>query len=221
MFYAAVFYFYSMEVLSVNISEPRQIEWNGLSEFTGIYKFPVESPIHLGRNSVTADTIADRKVHGGVHKACYLFSALQYPYWTSRYPDLDWQWGMFGENLTIQGMDEGAMRIGDIYRIGSALVQVSMPREPCYKLGIRFGSQKILKQFIAHGYSGTYVRVLEEGTVKSGDKLDVRELSDNTLTVRQCFLLYYAREKSAHLLKLAIENQALPQYKRDKLARYQ
>jgi MOSC domain-containing protein YiiM len=209
-----------MEVLSVNIARPRQIEWNGKIEYTGIFKSPVEFPIHLGKTAVSADTIVDRKVHGGTHKACYVFSAQHYPYWKKKYPELPWTWGMFGENLTLRGMDESVVRIGNVYRIGQALVQVSMPREPCYKLGVRFGTQSILKEFIAYGNPGAYVRVLEEGLVKPGDRADIREESDNALTVRDCFLLYYAKEKPADILGLAIENQALPKYKRDKLAGY-
>ncbi len=209
-----------MKVRSTNIARPTRIQWNGKTETTGIYKYPVDGPITLESEAVAKDIVADRRVHGGIHKACYLYSSGHYPYWKSLYPGLEWDWGMFGENLTVDGMDERHIRIGDIFRVGEALVQVSMPREPCYKLGIRFGDQQILKAFIAYGYPGTYVRVLEEGGVKAGDSLVLLEESPNPLTVHQCFELYYARIKSREVLTLALDNPALPEYKREALQKY-
>lgn len=217
---AAVSYFYRMKVISANTAKATTINWNGKTETTGIYKYPVNGSIMLGKEAVAGDTIADRRVHGGGHKACYLFSGNHYPYWKSLYGHLLWNWGMFGENLSLEDMDESEMRIGNVYRIGSALVQVSMPREPCYKLGVRFGNQQILRDFISFGYPGTYVRVLEEGHVRAGDKAVLELCSENPLTVRDCFLLYYQKEKEKDLLKVAVENTALPQYKRDYLLKY-
>lgn len=209
-----------MKVISANTAKATTIKWNGKTEITGIYKYPVNGSIMLGKEAVAGDTIADRRVHGGSHKACYLFSGNHYPYWKGRYGHLSWDWGMFGENLSLEDMDESQMRIGDVYRIGKALVQVSMPREPCYKLGLRFGTQRILREFISFGYPGSYVRVLEEGAVTAGDKAVLEFRSENPLTVRDCFLLYYQKEKAADLLKWAVENTALPHYKREYLMQY-
>ncbi len=209
-----------MQVLSTNIGNLTKINWNGKELSTGIFKYPTSSPLVLEIEKVANDSIADRKVHGGIYKACYLFSAEHYPYWKNRYPDLDWNWGMFGENLSVSGMDESEIRIGDIYKIGSALVQISQPREPCFKLGIRFGTQQILKEFIDYGFPGTYVKILEEGQVSSGDKLILIEPSDNLLTVQQFFKLLYTKEKDEKILRLAIENLALPEYKRERLKKY-
>ncbi|MGB5459518.1 MAG: MOSC domain-containing protein, partial [Eudoraea sp.] len=149
-----------MQVLSTNIGNLTKITWNGKVLSTGIFKYPTSSPLVLEKETVANDSIADRRVHGGIHKACYLFSVKHYPYWKKRYPDLEWNWGMFGENLSVTEMDETQIRIGDIYKIGSALVQISQPREPCFKLGVRFGNQQILKEFIEYGFPGTYVKVL-------------------------------------------------------------
>jgi len=209
-----------MHVLSTNIGELTKITWNGEELYTGIFKHPTNLPLVLEKEKVANDSIADRKVHGGTYKACYLFSDKHYTYWKKRYPNLNWDWGMFGENLTVAGMDETKIRIGDIYKIGSALVQISQPREPCFKLGIRFGSQQILKEFIEYGFPGVYVQILEEGQVFSGDKLILVSASDNLLTVRQFFQLLYAKEKDQKTLKLAIENSALPEYKRERLKKY-
>lgn len=209
-----------MQVLSTNIGNLTKINWNGKELNTGIFKYPTNNPIFLEKESVAHDAIANRKVHGGAYKACYLFSVDHYPYWKSIYSELDWNWGMFGENLSVSGLDETKIRIGDIYKIGKALVQISQPREPCFKLGIRFGTQNILKEFIEYGFPGTYVKILEEGRVSSGDELILIQASDNPLTVFQFFQLLYAKEKDQKILKLAIENLALPEGKRERLKKY-
>jgi MOSC domain-containing protein YiiM len=193
-----------MQVLSTNIGNLTKITWNGKVLSTGIFKYPTSSPLVLEKETVANDSIADRRVHGGIHKACYLFSVKHYPYWKKRYPDLEWTWGMFGENLSVTEMDETQIRIGDIYKIGSALVQISQPREPCFKLGVRFGNQQILKEFIEYGFPGTYVKVLEEGQVSSGDNLSLLKPSDNLLTVHQFFQLLYAKKKDEKILRLLI-----------------
>ena len=127
---------------------------------------------------------------------------------------------MFGENLTITGLDESQIRIGNIYKIGNALVQVTQPREPCFKLGIRFKNQEVLKQFITHEKPGTYVKILEEGYVTTDDSVELIEESENPLTVKQFYQLLYMRKKDEELVKLAIENTALPLYKRERLQRF-
>ncbi|MBT8204488.1 MAG: MOSC domain-containing protein [Eudoraea sp.] len=209
-----------MHVIAANIAQPTLIEWKGKKEYTGIYKTPVDEAIILGKEGVKGDAIADRRVHGGIDKACYLFSADHYDFWKAQYPHLDWDWGMFGENLSIASMDESQIRIGDIYQIGEALVEVSQPREPCYKLGIKFGDQKVLSEFIAYGYPGFYVRVLEEGKVCKGDKLILKQHSSSRLTVKGFFDFLYAREKDPKLLELILNTPALPEKKKNKLKRY-
>jgi len=209
-----------MKVISTNIGKPTTIHWNGKVEQTGIYKYPTDEALFLGKTDVLKDTVIDRKNHAGINKACYLFSADQYPYWKKLHPQLDWDWGMFGENLTVIGLNEANMRIGDVYRIGSATVQVSQPREPCYKLGVRFGTQEILKQFIHRGFPGTYVRILKEGEVKKNDDLLLVERSENTLTVKKFYELLYAKKKDLEIIKLAINNPSLPEYKKVYLKKF-
>lgn len=209
-----------MKVISTNIAKPTTIIWNGKKVKTGIYKIPVNNPIYLGKEAVKNDEVSDRRVHGGIYKACYLFSSNQYAYWQNLYPNLDWDYGMFGENLTVEGLDETNLFVGDIYKIGEALVQITQPREPCFKFGIKFGSQDVLKQFINHGFSGTYVSVLKEGFVTNGDVLKLEKQYKNSLTTAQLFNLLHAKEKDQTLLKLAIKNDALPLKKRKKLERF-
>ncbi|PIB29464.1 MOSC domain-containing protein [Maribacter sp. 4G9] len=210
-----------MKVIATNIcNEPRTFVWNGKEEQTGIFKYPTSKKLLLTKSDVQKDTIINRINHGGENKACYLFSADQYPFWKEKYPNHDWNWGMFGENLTVEDLDESKIRVGSIYKMGSALVQVSQPREPCYKLGIRFGTQEILKQFIDQNHPGTYVKILEEGEVGIGDELQLIQLSENTLTVQEFYELMFLKEKPKELLQRFMENPAVPQYKKDQMQKY-
>ena len=202
-----------MQITSTNIAKPTTIIWNGQEVTTGIYKTPTNQPIYLGKETVKNDEVSDRKVHGGAFKACYLFSESHYDYWKNLYPNLDWNYGMFGENLTVKGLDETNIHIGDIYKIGEALVQITQPKEPCFK----FGTQEVLKKFIEHGYPGTYVRVLEEGYVKTKNRLELMEQAKNSLTTAQFFNLLFSKDKNQKHLELAIKNEAISLSKRNKL----
>ena len=206
-----------MQIISTNIAKPITIQLNGKQVTTGIYKKPVNQPIYLEKEQVKGDEISNRKVHGGEFKACYLFSADYYPYWENLYPHIEWHWGMLGENLTVKGLNESKIFIGDIYKIGTSIIQVSQPREPCSTFGVKMGSQNILKQFIIHGHPGTYVKILEEGFVSINDTFKLVEQAKDSLTVAQLFKLYYAKERDPDLLALAINNDALPIKKREKL----
>ncbi|MDO5968478.1 MOSC domain-containing protein [Flavivirga aquimarina] len=209
-----------MKVLSTNTAKPTSIIWNGKTLTTGIYKNPTKAPIYLGKEGVKDDEVSDTKVHGGTFKACYIFSNEHYAYWKKQYPNLDWNYGMFGENITVSGLNEKEIYIGDIYKLGDALVQVTQPREPCFKLGVKFGTQNILKEFIAHGFPGTYVRILKEGLVKNGDSFKLIEQAKNSLTTWQFFNLLFSKNKNEALINLAIKNEALPLKKREKIKKF-
>lgn len=209
-----------MRIVSTNIAKPRQILINGKNTTTGIFKEPTTDPIYLGKEIVKNDEVSNRKHHGGEFKACYLFSANHYPHWKNLYPKLDWNYGMLGENLTIEGLDDTKILIGDIYKVGGALIEITQPREPCSTFGAKMGSMAILKQFIDHARPGTYVRVLEEGLVKTGDTLELVKRLDNSVSTTQFFNLLFDKEKNQEHLKLAIQNHALPEKKRNKLKAY-
>ena len=209
-----------MKIIATNIAKPTTIVWNGKTQTTGIYKYPTKEGIYLEKEDVKGDEVSDRKHHGGIFKACYLFSEDHYAYWQNLYPNLDFNYGIFGENLTVNGLDETKISVGDIYKIGTALVQVTQPREPCFKLGIRFGTQAILKQFIKHARPGTYVRVLEEGLIKPGDKMILEQAATNSLTTTQLFSLLFAKQKDQSQLALIVNNDAIPLKKRQKLAAF-
>ena len=209
-----------MKIISTNTAKPTTFIWNGQEETTGIYKVPTNNPIYLTKNDVKGDEVSNRINHGGIYKACYMFSAEQYPYWKNLYPHLDWNWGMFGENLTVSGFDETQVFLGDIYKVGETLVRVAQYREPCYKFGHKFGTQDVLKQFIEHGHGGTYLSVLKEGYVAVNDAFVLVERPENSLTVAQLFQLVFAKDKDQVLLERAINSDALPLKKRQKLGTF-
>ena len=200
-----------MKVISTNIAQPTTFIWNAKEVTTGIYKKPTNGSIYLGKTDVKGDTVSNRKVHGGEFKACYLFSADQYRYWQELYPHLEWTFGMLGENLTVKGLDEQQLFIGDIYKLGNALVQITQPREPCFKFAYKFGSNAVLQQFINHGFSGTYVKVLEEGDVNIDDTFQLVEHQPNGITVFQLFELLYAENKNKAHIEILLNNNALPE----------
>jgi MOSC domain-containing protein YiiM len=177
-----------MKVVSVNIGQRKTVSWNGRQIETGIYKFPVDLPIYLDVEEVKNDAIVDRKYHGGVDKAVYAYSENHYAYWKALYPDLEWTYGMFGENLTVSNLEETDLRVGDIYQLGGALIEVSEPRQPCMKLGIRFGTQKILKQFWLSTKSGAYFKVVQMGKVQIGDEILLQKTDKTKPTIAEIYI---------------------------------
>lgn len=209
-----------MKIITTNRSESKTVIWKGKEVLTGIYKYPVSEGIFLGTTDVEKDAVVDRKYHGGVDKACYLFSADVYPKWKGEYPDLDWNAGMFGENLTVEGLNEKHIFIGDQYRIGEALVEVSEPREPCYKLGIRFGTQQVLKSFIGQHQCGVYVRVLEPGRVQPEDTMVlIKRVQEDFSVARIFWLRYHAKVKDMQEVLKALQLASLASSAKKGLAR--
>ncbi len=198
-----------MKIISTNIADPQIIEWRWQQVKTGIYKHAVDSPILLGREDVENDHVLDRRYHGGADKACYLYSSDHYIFWKSKFANLNWEWGMFGENLTVSGLDEAEIRIGDQYLIGETVIQVTQPRQPCFKLGVRFADQSVVDQFWMLPYPGVYVRVLTSGKVQSGDKLILIESNPESLTVAQVFSLFQADRTNFELIRKAIDEPFL------------
>ena len=209
-----------MEIKSTNAAEPTTFIWKEAEVTTGIFKKPTGTPIFLSTNKVVGDEISDRIHHGGYYKACYLFSAEEYPFWKKQYPDLDWTWGMFGENLTVTNYNPHQVFLGDVYRVGEALVQISQYREPCYKLGYKFGDQKVIQQFIDRGNGGTYLSILEEGEVNVKDPFILVNRLEKSITVAALFELVYADIKDPDLLKIASLSNALSPKKREWFASF-
>ena len=162
-----------MRILSVNVGRPQRIEIAGRTVVTAIFKSPVAGRIKVSRNNLEGDQQADPSVHGGPDKALYLYPSEHYQYWKEQLPGIEMPWGMFGENLTSAGFDEHSVHAGDVFRIGSAVLQVTQPRSPCYKLGIRFGRKDMVKKFADSRRSGFYLSVVQEGVIGAGDQIEL------------------------------------------------
>ncbi len=178
-----------MKLLSVNVSLPKVIRERGREVRTGIFKEPVSGRIALGRTNLEGDGQADLTLHGGVHKAVYAYPIEHYDAWKRELDREDLPYGQLGENLTVEGMLEEDICIGDIFRVGSASLQVSQPREPCFKLGIKFGSPAFPKKFLKSERSGFYFRVVEEGEVGAGDPISRLRKDPARLSVREVYHL--------------------------------
>jgi len=158
-----------MKIIATNLGEKKEVIWKGKPMITGIFKFSVDTPIFLDTEDVKGDTICDRKHHGGIDQAVYAYSEKHYEYFKKLHPDLDWQLGMFGENLTMDDLDETNIHVGDTFKVGETILEVTKPRQPCKTLGVRFSDMKIVKQFWNSTFSGVYFKVLQTGFVKTGD----------------------------------------------------
>jgi MOSC domain-containing protein YiiM len=202
-----------MKVLSVNVGLPRKVLFNGQTVTTAIFKDPVTGPVMLRKLNIDGDKQADLVVHGGVDKAVYSYPEEHYGYWRKQFPDSDLVWGMFGENFTTEGLMEDAVNIGDHLQIGSANLVATQPRMPCYKLGVRFGHMEIIRRFLASGRPGIYFRVLKEGEVQTGDKIEIVRRDENSVTVKDIVRLYVARGHADNIetMRRAIKISALPE----------
>ncbi len=149
-----------MRVVSLNVGLPREIEWRGQSVRTSIFKTPIDRRLRVTTLNLEGDEQSDLSVHGGVDKAVYAYPFEHYGFWRRELPEVDFPWGAFGENLTIEGLLEEDVRIGDLLRVGSAEFVVTQPRMPCFKLGIRFGRPDMVKRFLRSGRTGFYFAVL-------------------------------------------------------------
>ena len=184
-----------MKLLSINVSRPREVAHGSGTVTTGIFKEPVDGRVMLGTLNLDGDGQADLVGHGGIHKAAYAYSVENYEYWKRELDREDLTFGWFGENFTVEGMTEDEVHIGDVFRVDGALVEVTQPRVPCYKLGLKMGLKGFEKTFLASCRVGFYLRVLEEGEVGVGDGLDRVRTDPGRITVREmCHLLYFDPE---------------------------
>jgi MOSC domain-containing protein YiiM len=204
-----------MWVKSVNAGLPREVVWKRRRVLTGIFKEPVTDRVAVRQLNLDGDRQADLSVHGGVDKAVYAYPAEHYAYWQGIYPDMALPWAMFGENLTTEGLLEDRVSIGDRFRIGTAEVVVTQPRMPCYKLGIRFGRDDILKHLLQTGFTGFYFAVLKEGEVAAGDAITLLHRDADQLRVSDITRLYAFDHDNQDLLSRAVALDALPASWRD------
>jgi MOSC domain-containing protein YiiM len=214
-----------MKLISLNVGPPREVLWHGRIVTTGIYKQPVEGRIALRKLNLDGDRQADLTVHGGEFKAVYCYPLEHYDYWKRELPGVDLPMGVFGENFTTEGLLENSVHLGDRFSVGSSEVIVTQPRLPCYKLGVKFGSDDMVRRFLASGRMGFYFAVTREGEVSAGDEIRSIARDANAVPVTEITRLYIAKEFDAQdvaSLQRALQVPALPEdwkvYFRERLA---
>jgi len=198
-----------MKLLSVNVSLPKEVSHGRTTVSTGIFKEPVVGRIMLRKINLDADGQADLENHGGVDRAAYAYSIENYDHWRRELGREEFAFGQFGENFTVEGMMEDGIHIGDVFRVGDALVEVSQPRPPCFKLGIKMGMPSFPKTFLASGRVGFYLRVLEEGEVGAGDVFERVETEPERVTVREMSRLLFFAPENLEGAKRALRVRAL------------
>jgi MOSC domain-containing protein YiiM len=204
----------AMRVLSVNCGLPREVDWHGRTVLTGIYKEPVRGRVTARKLDLDGDRQADLSVHGGKDKAVYCYPAAHYDYWKKQLPGRELSTAIFGENLTTEGLAENTVHLGDKFSIGSAEMTVTQPRLPCYKLGLRFGSDNMVKRFLASRRTGFYFAVTREGDVGANDEIKVISRDPQGVPVSEITRLYIAKEydeEDVASLRRALRVAALPE----------
>jgi MOSC domain-containing protein YiiM len=207
-----------VHVISVNVGLPHEVSRNGLTILTSIYKDPVAGPVKIEPLNLVGDRQSDLTVHGGVDKAVYAYPSEHYEHWRREFPDMPLPWGSFGENLSTAGLGE-ELYIGDCFRVGSAILQVTQPRMPCYKLAFRFNRDDMIKRFLGSGRSGFYFRVIEQGSVEAGSVIDLIEKDPYKVRVSDIQRLYLGQTSDPDLLRRVEELSALPQNWKESLQR--
>jgi MOSC domain-containing protein YiiM len=192
-----------MKLISINIGRPRPVPHEGRVVSTGIFKEPVAGPVFLRRLNLDGDGQADLRVHGGADKAVYAYPFEHYAFWEAELRRDDFSYGQFGENFTITGWLEDTVCIGDEFQIGAARVQVTQPRSPCFKLGIRMHDDQFPACFAAANRTGFYLRVLQEGRVAAGDAIERVAHNADSLSVRDVFRLRHDRGTRAEYERAA------------------
>jgi MOSC domain-containing protein YiiM len=182
-----------MRLVSVNTSMPREVLWHERSVSTGIFKEPVSGRVAMRTLNLQGDGQADLSVHGGVDKAVYCYPTSHYAYWRKELRGRELPMGVFGENLTIDDFTEDTVHLGDRFSVGTAEVVVTQPRLPCYKLGVRFGSDDMVKRFLASARTGFYVAVSHEGEVGAGDEIKLIARDPHAVAVSEITRLYVAK----------------------------
>ncbi|MGB9204437.1 MAG: MOSC domain-containing protein [Terriglobales bacterium] len=211
-----------MKLVSVNVGMPRLLAWAGATFKTGIFKHPVEGRVMLRTTNLDGDRQADLSVHGGPNKAVYGYPSEHYAAWSAELPELPGlpdfarAWGAFGENFTTEGLLETEVSVGDRYRVGSAVVRVTTPRLPCYKLAAKFQRDDMIERFVLSGRCGFYFAVVEEGEVGAGDKFEFVGREDPTLTIAEVNSLYIAKSPNRESLQRSLDVKTLPESWRDR-----
>ena len=192
-----------MKLLSVNVGQIRQVPHGDQMVATAIFKQPMEDAVEVGELGVAGDKQADTRVHGGADKAVYVYCEPSYAWWREQHPELTLPPGTFGENLTFDGLADHEVSVGDRFRIGTVLVEVTQPRQPCFKLGIKMQSPAFVKQFHQAELPGFYLRVLEPGTLQAGQTIERVEQVTDSMTIPDIYRLLHDKSASPNQLQRA------------------
>lgn len=200
-----------MQLLSVNVGRPRTVEWGSRAIRTAIFKDPVPGPVALEPLNLAGDEQADLRVHGGPDKAVYAYAHEHYAYWATQLPAGSLPGpGAFGENLTTTGLLESAVRVGDEFAVGTAVLRAVQPRQPCYKLNVRFDDARMVARFVAAGRSGIYFQVLQAGVVQAGDAIVLRQASPYSVSIQDVAELLYGGRQDADAVRELLRIPYLP-----------
>lgn len=197
-----------MIVRSVNVSLPKQVQHKNKPVSTGIFKQPVSGRVAVNQFNLAGDQQVDLVNHGGEHKAVYGFASDHYAFWQKTLGQPPFHYGKFGENLTVDGLDESRLCIGDQLQVGNCVLEITQPRVPCFKLGLAFDREEMPRLFVENAATGIYFRVIETGSVATGDQVLVKQAHPAKLTVQRLFKAYFDK-RVAEQEKLAVMQQAL------------
>jgi MOSC domain-containing protein YiiM len=203
-----------MKLLSINVSLAKEVEYNDKIVSTGIFKQATTKSVIVNQTSLEGDQQVDLKNHGGEHKAVYGFAAEHYNYWRQQLAKPYLKYGQFGENLTISGLDEDRLYIGDRIQINDCILEITQPRVPCFKLGIALDQKDMPKRFVQHGATGIYFRVIQQGTISVNDSVRTVYSHPEKLTVQTLFNAYFDKsfenpreimQRAANIAELSTE----------------
>ncbi len=199
-----------MKLISLNVGTPREVVWNGKILITSIFKFPVDHRCKVSFLNIEGDEQTDLRVHGGTDKTIYSYDIEYYEYWKQQINRDDWSPGLFGENLTTQGMTDSKIKIGNIYRIGTAKLQAIQPRFPCVKLNAKFGMTDMIERFYEQKRHGTYFKVIEEGHMGANDEIELVKESPFDVLIEDVTYCKVSKGEDQDKLKQILELPYLP-----------
>lgn len=199
-----------MKIISLNVGLPRTVRDHDREVRTSIFKSPVPGPLLLRRINLDGDLQSDLSVHGGKNKAVYAYASEHYQYWREQLPDYEFVWGNFGENFTTEGLLEQDAFLGDQFRVGGAVIKVTQPRFPCFKLGIRFDRADMVKRFLASRRSGIYFSVVEEGMVNVGDTFERSREDERRISIADINRAFGDPQENLELVQRIVSLEVLP-----------
>ena len=200
-----------MKLLAIFAGKPVTVSHQGREITTGIYKHEVKGQVKVNTLNLEGDAQADLKVHGGPDKAVYAYPSEHYEFWKTQRPDLHFEMGKFGENLSIEGLGEDQVFVGDKFRIGSAAFTVTTPRMPCSKLGIKMEDPTFLKDFLKANRNGFYLKVITEGWIEAGNSIEKIGDDGHGLSIQDVARLYHEDKENYNLLEKATSSPSLPE----------